>query len=65
MSKAAEDTVPTFRGRYGDTITINTEELVVGDVIQLMQGNRIPCDCLLITSTDFAADESPLTGEPE
>jgi magnesium-transporting ATPase (P-type) len=30
-----------------------------------MQGNRIPCDCLLIESTDFAADESPLTGEPE
>ncbi len=30
-----------------------------------MQGNRVPADCLLIESTDFATDESPLTGEPE
>jgi magnesium-transporting ATPase (P-type) len=44
---------------------MSTKELVVGDLIQLMQGNRVPADCLLIESTDFATDESPLTGEPE
>lgn len=30
-----------------------------------MAGNRVPTDCILIESTDFATDESPLTGEPE
>lgn len=46
-------------------MTISTDDLVVGDVVQLNQGDRVPTDCILIASTDFATDESPLTGEPE
>jgi magnesium-transporting ATPase (P-type) len=39
--------------------------LVVGDVIKLEQGMRIPADSILLEGTDIAADESGLTGEPE
>jgi P-type E1-E2 ATPase len=65
VSKAAEDWIPTFRGNEGLTQTLSTTELVVGDLVKLEAGNRIPADCLLIESTDFAADESSMTGEPE
>jgi Ca2+ transporting ATPase len=65
VSKASEDSCPVYRGSRGDTHTLSTEDLMVGDLIQLMEGNRVPADCILIDSTDFATDESPLTGEPE
>lgn len=65
FSKAAEDSIPAFRGNEGITVTVPNTELVVGDVIKLEAGMRIPADCLLIQCTDFAADEAALTGEPE
>ena len=40
-------------------------ELVVGDLIKLESGMRVPADCILVESIDFATDESGLTGEPE
>jgi P-type E1-E2 ATPase len=39
--------------------------LVVGDVIKIEAGMKIPADCILITGTDIATDESAMTGEPE
>lgn len=39
------------------------EELVVGDVIELVMGDRIPADVTLITANDLQVDESILTGE--
>jgi Ca2+-transporting ATPase len=46
-------------------VTVSNQEIVVGDVIKLEAGMRIPADCILINGVDFAADESALTGEPE
>jgi P-type E1-E2 ATPase len=40
-------------------------DLVVGDLIKLEAGMRIPADCLLVAGTDFVTDEAALTGEPE
>jgi len=39
--------------------------LVVGDLIKLEAGMRVPADCVLIEGTDIATDESAMTGEPE
>jgi len=39
--------------------------LVVGDVIKIESGMKIPADCVLIDGTDIATDESAMTGEPE
>ena len=47
------------------TQTILNNDLVVGDVIKIEAGMRIPADCVLIEGTDIATDESAMTGEPE
>jgi P-type E1-E2 ATPase len=65
VSKAAEDWIPTFRGSEGLTQTLPIQDLVVGDLIKIESGARVAADCILIESTDFATDESALTGEPE
>jgi P-type Ca2+ transporter type 2C len=38
-------------------------EVVRGDILILNEGDRIPADAILISSLDFSADESLLTGE--
>ena len=40
-------------------------ELVVGDVIKLEQGMRIPADALLLDGIDISTDEAAMTGEPD
>ena len=44
---------------------IKTSDIVVGDIIFIKTGNRIPADLRLITSTNLKCDESSLTGESE
>ena len=65
VTKAAEDYVACFRGGYGNTETISTDTLVVGDVIKIESGMRLPADIILLEGTDISCDESGLTGEPE
>lgn len=38
--------------------------MLVGDIIQINTGDRIPADCVLISGNQLACDESNLTGEP-
>lgn len=49
--------------RDGKLVVIDAEELVVGDIIELEEGDRIPADCRILESKDFRCDESTLTGE--
>lgn len=65
VSKANEEEIATFRGKDGTSTTVWNHELVVGDVISIQQGMRIPADCILISGTDISVDESSMTGEPE
>jgi len=44
---------------------VEDRELVVGDVIFLQEGQRIPADVRIITSNNLQVDESVLTGESE
>jgi P-type E1-E2 ATPase len=39
------------------------EELVVGDVVELQTGSRVPADARVIRSDRLSVDESALTGE--
>jgi Ca2+-transporting ATPase len=57
--------LPVFRGNEGLTQTLSVNDLVVGDLIKIEAGGRVPADCVLIEGTDFATDESTMTGEPE
>jgi len=49
--------------RDGNEIEINTSELVLGDIIILEAGERVPADARLIKSHNLETQEAPLTGE--
>lgn len=49
--------------REGKEQIIDSTELVIGDIVILTAGDRVPADSLLIESVNLHADESSLTGE--
>ncbi|WP_462252398.1 cation-translocating P-type ATPase [Ferruginibacter sp.] len=49
--------------RNGIEAKINTEEIVVDDVLLLEEGEVIAADGLIVTANDFTINESILTGE--
>ena len=51
--------------RDGITQRIASRDIVVGDILILEEGDRIPADALLLESHDLLVDESLLTGESE
>ncbi|MBM4665784.1 HAD-IC family P-type ATPase [Rhodococcus hoagii] len=51
--------------RDGEARSVDASEVVVGDVLVLSGGDRIPADGTLIVADDLAVDESTLTGESE
>lgn len=51
--------------RDGITQRIAGKDIVVGDILILEEGDRVPADVLLIEAHDLLVDESLLTGESE
>ncbi len=51
--------------RDGERREIKVEEVVVGDVLPLQPGTRIPADGRLLSSAGLFVNEAPLTGESE
>ncbi|KAJ3298821.1 hypothetical protein HDU79_005193, partial [Rhizoclosmatium sp. JEL0117] len=51
--------------RDGQTIQISAKELVLGDVVVIRSGDKIPADLLVIGSTELKVDNSSLTGEAD
>lgn len=49
--------------RDGSQLTLNAEQLVVGDVVLLQSGDRVPADLRLIRVKGLQVQESALTGE--
>jgi len=48
--------------RYGEVVTIDTEDIRVGDIIRIKPGERMPVDGLVTEGQTFV-DESMMTGE--
>lgn len=61
LKDMAAPTSKVIRG--GNLKVISAEELVVGDLVVLESGDRIPADCMLVEDSNFMVDESLLTGE--
>ncbi|KAK6027340.1 e1-E2 ATPase [Ostertagia ostertagi] len=59
--------VPTFAlvHRDGQKQQIRTEELVVGDIVEVKGGDRVPADIRIISAFGFKWTSSSLTGESE
>jgi calcium-translocating P-type ATPase len=51
--------------RNGNTIRINPDALVVGDVVSLKSGDGIPADGVMFEGGGVKCNESALTGEPD
>lgn len=49
--------------RNGERMVIPGRELVIGDIILLSEGSRVPADAKLISAENLKVDESLLTGE--
>lgn len=51
--------------REGRKLVLPSEQLVMGDVVDLKAGDRIPADVRIISSSNFKVDNSCLTGVTE
>ncbi len=49
--------------RDGKLITVESEELVPGDIIELEAGDSVPADARILLSASMKAEEAALTGE--
>jgi Ca2+-transporting ATPase len=49
--------------RSGKVVTIDTEDVVPGDLLILIPGARVVADAKLVSAVDLSLDESALTGE--
>lgn len=57
-------TAPTAKcWRDGALKEIAAAKLVVGDMVEIEAGDRIPADCVVVNAAGFFSDESILTGE--
>ncbi|XP_062816444.1 sodium/potassium-transporting ATPase subunit alpha-2-like [Anolis carolinensis] len=51
--------------RDGKRTQINAEEVVVGDLVEIKGGDRIPADLRIVSASGCKVDNSSLTGESE
>ena len=56
LKEVNKQLVIVYRGQYGTTKAIPIKELVVGDIIEVNAGDRIPADCLLIEEMNIRVD---------
>lgn len=67
IMESFKNMVPQFAlvVRNGEKLNLQAEELVVGDVVEVKFGDRVPADIRIITAHGFKVDNSSLTGESE
>ncbi|MFH4981115.1 hypothetical protein AB6A40_007824 [Gnathostoma spinigerum] len=67
IMESFKNLVPTFALvlRDGEKVQLPTEQLVVGDVVEVKGGDRVPADLRIISAYGFKVDNSSLTGESE
>lgn len=51
------DKVNVLRGHMGTSQTVFCSDIVVGDIVLLGEGDRVPADCLLIQEMDMKLDQ--------
>ncbi|XP_023801835.1 potassium-transporting ATPase alpha chain 1-like, partial [Cyanistes caeruleus] len=51
--------------RAGQTLQVNAAELVLGDLVEIKGGDRVPADIRILAAQGCKVDNSSLTGESE
>ena len=49
--------------RNGEVVKVAGNELTIGDIVLLEEGDKVPADLILIETNELRIDESSLTGE--
>jgi magnesium-transporting ATPase (P-type) len=62
---AIKDDITVGIIRDGISGTVNVQELVVGDIVRLNAGDKVPADGILVSGNDVSCNESALTGESD
>jgi magnesium-transporting ATPase (P-type) len=57
--------INAIRGQYGLSQAVKVFDVVVGDVIMIEAGMRVPADCILISGSDVTVDEAPYLEDRE
>lgn len=65
LLKKDSDNIPSKVTRNGQFHTLSSNDLVVGDLIHVEGGDKIPADGMLVRSVDLMVDESLMTGESD
>ncbi|XP_028164998.1 sodium/potassium-transporting ATPase subunit alpha isoform X10 [Ostrinia furnacalis] len=67
IMESFKNMVPQFATviREGEKLTLRAEDLVLGDIVEVKFGDRIPADIRIIEARGFKVDNSSLTGESE
>ncbi|VDK65884.1 unnamed protein product [Onchocerca ochengi] len=67
IMESFKNLVPTYAlvHRDGEKQQVHTEELVIGDIVEVKGGDRVPADLRIISASGFKVDNSSLTGESE
>jgi Ca2+-transporting ATPase len=64
MDALLSSEVPTARVlRAGRVASLSADRLVPGDLVQIEDGDMVPADARVVTSSELQVDEAPLTGE--
>ncbi|MGV1012704.1 MAG: cation-translocating P-type ATPase [Flavobacterium sp.] len=61
LKKLSQPNSKVFRNSV--LVEIPSEEIVLGDSIQIEEGHFIPADAIIVQSNDFSVNEAVLTGE--
>ncbi len=64
LNKTNDDIAVKVR-RNRRVVQVPRRDIVVGDIVLLDTGEKVPADGVLIASTNLTVNESSLTGEPE
>ncbi len=61
LQKYSKTTVKVIRS--GVELRVDSAQIAVGDIVEMLAGNIVPADIRLISANNFSCDESSLTGE--
>ncbi len=49
--------------RTASVKSIDVEEVLTGDIIQIESGSTVPCDCILVSGGVLEVDETAISGD--
>ena len=58
QSEIKNEDISVIRGKYAATQSVDMYDVVVGDVILLETGCRVPADCILLEGNEITIDET-------